>query len=260
MIDGETLSQTAGFVSVPAGHANIGGWTALNRPRTYFADLDGDGQAEVISAINGVWNRVTIWDNAGRAKHNVQFGPGEKAPAVTLSDMDLCDLDGDGSLEVLVAKQTDGLVVALNHELAKRWVAALPSGPCVLRAAEKATRSWAAWTARPVLARRGRWRRGEGNGQADRGRHSRHRDSGRWVATDAGMSGCLPQVTRTLSADRAPQRPSVCEPGGRKAPTAGSPCRGLGRTVGRPEGDRQPPLGSHVPAGLQARTWGRVQR
>jgi hypothetical protein len=135
VIDGETLSQTAGFVSVPAGHANIGGWTAQSRPRTYFADLDGDGESEVISAINGVWNRVTVWDNAGRAKHNVQFGPGEKAPAVTLSDMDLCDLDGDGSLEVLVAKQTDGLVVALDHELAKLWVAALPSGPCVLRAA-----------------------------------------------------------------------------------------------------------------------------
>ncbi len=135
VIDGETLSQTAGFVSVPAGHANIGGWTAQSRPRTYFADLDGDGESEVISAINGVWNRVTVWDNAGRAKHNVQFGPGEKAPAVTLADMDLCDLDGDGCLEVLVAKQTDGLVVALDHELAKLWVAALPSGPCVLRAA-----------------------------------------------------------------------------------------------------------------------------
>lgn len=134
VIDSSTLEVGGGFTSVPDGHANIGGWTAMNRPFTFYTDLDGDGAREVISAINGVWNRVTVWDTAGRARHNVQLGAGEKAPAVTVSGMDVCDIDGDGKQEVLVAKQPARMVMALDSALEKRWAAMLPSEPAALRA------------------------------------------------------------------------------------------------------------------------------
>jgi len=134
VIDSVTLEVGGGFTSVPNGHANIGGWTAMNRPFTFYTDLDADGAREVISAINGVWNRVTVWDAAGRARHNVQFGAGEKAPAVTISGMDVSDIDGDGKQEVLVAKQPARMVVALDSALGKRWSTMLPSEPTALRA------------------------------------------------------------------------------------------------------------------------------
>ena len=90
------------------------------------------GAKEILSGINGVWNRVTLWTAAGEALYCAHFGPGEKAPAVTLADMDVCDLDGDGRKEVVVASR-EGLVVALDCKLEKLWAKRTPAPPLVLR-------------------------------------------------------------------------------------------------------------------------------
>jgi outer membrane protein assembly factor BamB len=131
-VNSKTLAVGQGFTAVPAGHSFVGGWTAMNRVRTIWDDLDGDGKKELVSGINGVWNRVTVYTAEGTPRYNAQFGPGDKAPAVTLSDMDACDLNGDGKKEIVVAKAS-GLVVALDHQCRKLWSKRLPSPPRVLR-------------------------------------------------------------------------------------------------------------------------------
>ena len=91
------------FRDVPEGHTNIGGWACMSRKHIFNEDLDGDGRREVVSEINGTWNRVTVWAEDGRALHNVHLGPGERIPADNVRDFDVFDLDGDGRKELLAA-------------------------------------------------------------------------------------------------------------------------------------------------------------
>jgi hypothetical protein len=106
----------------------VGGWTALNRVAMEYADTDGDGVREVVTATNGVWNRVTVFNGAGTPLYNAQFGPGSKSAFANLRDMAVADLDGDGDLEILVATSS-GLVVALDHTCEKVWATRTPTPP-----------------------------------------------------------------------------------------------------------------------------------
>jgi hypothetical protein len=122
-----------GFAGVPPGHSFIGGWTAQNRTAIVCDDLDADGQREVITAINGVWNRVTVYSEKGKPLANAQFGPGaDSTPGAHMRAFDVADLDGDGKKE-LVAGISEGLIVVLDHQCRKRWSVALPSPPVSLR-------------------------------------------------------------------------------------------------------------------------------
>jgi len=47
----------------------------MSRSHIFYEDLDGDGTKEAASEINGVWNRVTVW-NARAAAVQRQFGAG----------------------------------------------------------------------------------------------------------------------------------------------------------------------------------------
>lgn len=123
------------FRDVPEGHTNIGGWACMSRKHIFNEDLDGDGRREVVSEINGTWNRVTVWAEDGRALHNVHLGPGERIPTDNVRDFDVVDLDGDGRRELLAAL-SGGLVLALNHQCERIWSRRLPSPPAVMAAVE----------------------------------------------------------------------------------------------------------------------------
>ncbi len=122
-----------GYYSVPAGHSFVSGWSAQNRTGLFQVDLDGDGELEIATGINGTWNRVTIYSQSGTPLHNAQFGPGpSKTARSRMRDMDVADMDGDGKKEMLVGL-SEGLVVCLNHACEKIWSARLPSPPLSLR-------------------------------------------------------------------------------------------------------------------------------
>ncbi len=121
------------FQDVPDGHTNIGGWACMSRKHIFYEDLDGDGRREVVSEINGTWNRVTVWSEDGRALHNVHLGPGQRIPADNVGDFDVVDLDGDGRKELLAAL-SGGLILALDHRCEKVWARRLPSPPAVMAA------------------------------------------------------------------------------------------------------------------------------
>jgi outer membrane protein assembly factor BamB len=137
IINNRTLDPTSrGFAGVPSGHSNIGGWDCMNRKHIFYEDVDGDGKKEVVSEINGFWNRVTVWTADGTPLYNAQFGPGQNtAPGANVRDLDIADLDGDGRKEILTAT-FNGLVVALSHRCEKIWAKRLPSPPSVLKVAQ----------------------------------------------------------------------------------------------------------------------------
>jgi hypothetical protein len=120
-----------GFAGVPAGHTNIGGWACMSRKHIFYEDLDGDGVREVVSEINGTWNRVTVWAPDGTPLHSVQLGPGPPIPTDSVQDFDVADLHSDGR-KVLLAATPGGLVLALNHACERLWSRRLPSPPTVL--------------------------------------------------------------------------------------------------------------------------------
>lgn len=144
IINNKTLNPNPrGFLSVPPGATYVGGWSAMNRHHLFYEDMDGDGTNEVISEINGNWNRVTVWSATGKALHDASFGPGDRIPAKNMRDLDIADLDGDGKKEIVTATAR-GLVVALDNKCNKLWATRLPSPPTVMKCAalEGEARSW----------------------------------------------------------------------------------------------------------------------
>jgi hypothetical protein len=134
IVNSKTLTRTgSGFDGVPAGHTYVTGWDCMNREDNFVADLDGDGKPEVVSAINGSWNRVTVYRNDGTPLYNAQFGPGTNNPRDNLRQMDLADLNGDGKPEIVVGIAA-GLVVVLDGQARRIWARRLPSPPTVLAA------------------------------------------------------------------------------------------------------------------------------
>ncbi len=129
------------FAGVPAGHTYIGGWASMSRKHIFYEDLDADGTREVISEINGTWNRVTVWNENGAALYNANFGPGNRIPAQNMRDLDIGDLDGDGKKEILAATST-GLVVALDARCDRVWTRRLHSPPTVLAFVRANDASW----------------------------------------------------------------------------------------------------------------------
>lgn len=139
VLNNQTLeTDRFGFYTVPPGHSYVNGWTAMNRIAMYAEGLNNDGETEVVSAQNGVWNRVTIWSADNRPLHNAQFGPGDKAPVRNLRGMDIADLNDDGTMEIAVAT-SDGLVVVLDHHCDKIWAKQLPGPATTLKCVAAAT-------------------------------------------------------------------------------------------------------------------------
>ena len=129
------------FAGVPAGHTYIGGWASMSRKHIRYEDLDADGTREVISEINGTWNRVTVWNENGTALYSANFGPGNRIPAQNMRDLDVGDLDGDGKKEILTAT-SKGLVVALDARCNRVWIRRLHSPPTVLAFLRANDASW----------------------------------------------------------------------------------------------------------------------
>ncbi len=121
-----------GFLSVPSGHYFMRGWSNMSRQHILYEDLDGDGVREVITDMNGAWNRITVYTAAGEPIHDVSFGPGERIPYKNMRDLDIADLDGDGKKEIISATSSS-LILALDYQCNKVWARRLPSPATVMK-------------------------------------------------------------------------------------------------------------------------------
>ncbi|MCK4627967.1 MAG: hypothetical protein KAT56_03125, partial [Sedimentisphaerales bacterium] len=77
IINNKTLNPgPRGFDSVPPGYTYVSGWSSMNRHHLFYEDMNDDGVKEIISEINGTWNRMSIWNAQGKALYSASFGPG----------------------------------------------------------------------------------------------------------------------------------------------------------------------------------------
>ncbi|MEN6545525.1 MAG: hypothetical protein ABFE07_05730 [Armatimonadia bacterium] len=132
ILNNRTMQLRRAFDGVPSGHTYVGGWANMSRDHIFHADLDADGKQEIVSEINGAWNRITVWNEDGAPLYNAQFGPGNPIPYRNMRDVDLVDLNGDGKIEIITAT-SQGLVVALNAHCEKVWSTRLTSPATVLK-------------------------------------------------------------------------------------------------------------------------------
>jgi len=131
-----------GYLQVPSGHTYVNGWSAMNRFDNFLVDLYGDGKREVVSAINGAWNRISIYSEDGNPLYNAQFGPGlSDMPRSTMRMMDVGNITGDEKPEIVVGIAS-GLVVVLDGQAKKLWAKALSSPPTVVKVIKGNGTNW----------------------------------------------------------------------------------------------------------------------
>jgi len=130
-----------GYNGVPAGHTYVGGWSAINRYDNVLVDLNGDGKREVVSAINGIWNRITIYTEDGKTLYNAQIGPGIKGARTNIRAMDVGDLYGDGKQKIITGLST-GFVTVFDEKARKVWAKSFSSPPVVLKMVKDSGQAW----------------------------------------------------------------------------------------------------------------------
>jgi hypothetical protein len=114
----------------------------MNRFDNFLVDLYGDGRHEVVSAINGAWNRISIYSEDGKPLYNAQFGPGlSDQPRSTIRMMDVGNITGDEKSEIIVGVAS-GLVVVLDGQAKKLWSKELSSPPTVVKVIKDNRMNW----------------------------------------------------------------------------------------------------------------------
>ena len=133
IINSNKMEETGrGYSSVPPGHTFVNGWDCMNRFDNYLIDLDGDKNREVVSAINGTWNRISVYTESGKPLFNTQIGPGSEEPRSNIGMMDAGDINNDGKAEIVFCLSS-GLVNALDSGSEKLWSVSVPGIPVVVR-------------------------------------------------------------------------------------------------------------------------------
>jgi hypothetical protein len=114
----------------------------MNRFDNFLVDLYDDGKREVVSAINGAWNRISIYSEDGKPLYNAQFGPGlSDMPRSTMRMMDVGNITGDKKPEIVVGVAS-GLMVVLDGQAKKLWAKALSSPPTIVKIIKGKGSSW----------------------------------------------------------------------------------------------------------------------
>jgi hypothetical protein len=133
IISSRTLTETgSGYNAVPEGHTFVNGWDCMNRFDNYLLDIDGDNKNEIVSAINGTWNRISVYSENGKPLENVQIGPGSKEPRANITMMHAADVNGDGKSEIVFGLSA-GYLNCLDYRSEKLWSLSLPSIPVLTR-------------------------------------------------------------------------------------------------------------------------------
>ena len=132
------LKKSIGFNRPPPDALHFPSWGGINRTGIETADLDGDGSLEVISGLNGVWNRIIVWDTNGKPLREVSFGPGYSLEKMAygeqrlekrfLSDVKILN---ENNSNKIAASTPDG-VIMFDHQLKKIWCRKLPAPPLVM--------------------------------------------------------------------------------------------------------------------------------
>src|SRR5690606_21590943 len=134
--DAATGASDGALPSFASGTYDRGATTVILR------DLDGDAALEIVASTNGFnggngARRLAVFDyDAGAYRLLWEHGGDDRANDRVLIDApgSLADLDGDGTLELVVARRLDGAWATTVHDAASGSVIATVPGGAVLAA------------------------------------------------------------------------------------------------------------------------------
>ena len=133
----DKFNTRIGYNLPPIGCLYFANWMGINRTGITAADLDKNGQIKIVSGLNGVWNRIIVWDAAGKPLREVSFGIGdslkvppygkERAEVRSLYDV----LVIEGAQRNTIAAATAEALILFDNQLKKLWSRLLPSEPVI---------------------------------------------------------------------------------------------------------------------------------
>lgn len=133
----DKFNTRIGYNLPPVGCLYFANWMGINRTGITAVDLDKDGAVKIVSGLNGVWNRIIVWDAAGKPLREVSFGIGdslkvppygrERAVPRTLYDVAVIE---NAQRNYIAAAASEALIL-FDNKLKKVWSRLLPSEPVI---------------------------------------------------------------------------------------------------------------------------------
>ena len=133
----DKFNTRIGYNLPPVGCLYFANWMGINRTGITAVDLDKDGDIKIVSGLNGVWNRIIVWDAAGKPLREVSFGIGdslkiptygrERAAVRSLYDV----LVIENNQRNCIAAATAEALILFDNKLKKLWSCLLPAEPVV---------------------------------------------------------------------------------------------------------------------------------
>jgi len=137
----DRFNSKIGYHLPPAGKLYFANWMGINRTGISALDLDNDGKIKIVSGLNGVWNRIIVWDEEGKPLREVSFGIGDslKVPPYGRERMEKRSLYDTlivrSSNKNCIAAATGEALILFDNHLKKLWSNPLPEAPLVSIAA-----------------------------------------------------------------------------------------------------------------------------
>ena len=133
----DKFNTRIGYNLPPVGCLYFANWMGINRTGITAVDLDKDGDIKIVSGLNGVWNRIIVWDAAGKPLREVSFGIGDslRVPAYGRERSEVRSLYDvlviESNQRNFIAAATAEALVLFDNKLKKVWSRLLPAEPVI---------------------------------------------------------------------------------------------------------------------------------
>ena len=131
--DSETDVCRMGFLENMPGFQNFQYWCSMYRTKAFAADFDGDGKNELLTDGQGMYLWLNLYDEDGRPKKQINFGPGSNAPGApppaAFADWTVADVTGDARPEAVIANRLSRQLIAVDGRCELLWSSPIPFPP-----------------------------------------------------------------------------------------------------------------------------------
>ena len=125
LVNEKTGNTFTSFKENLPGYRNFPSFGSLYRTKMAIDDFDGDGQPDLMADTQGMYLWMSVYDNSGKPKYQLNLGPGEKNMGKFILDWTTGDFTGTGrNGAILVTLARD--MLALDGQLRPLWTASLP--------------------------------------------------------------------------------------------------------------------------------------
>jgi len=108
------------FYRITPGHLDMHAWLQRGMSELRVADINGDGDEEVIYTLSGHWNELRVYDGGkNKIRWMRYFGP-DKSNGHFMRGLEIIDFNRDGKKEVIVGME-NGWLCAFDHTGKPLW-------------------------------------------------------------------------------------------------------------------------------------------